>query len=352
MKKCFRWVLPIFLIAVLATGCANQNPDDGDSNAINDVNHNPFEMDEEETVDLGSIGHGFVNPELDEIGNRLPLRYDGRELKIDYTVRATGKAKNVGFLVFVDGIPQPYKFNTTDAPYEYMHIFDLEEDDKDTPFTFIFTPVTGKKGETLDINITSVYNPAFIPNMKETSSYGGYHSTLMASGSLFFEEDAKALEASSIPGNDYISNIHLSTEPVTNDLLERHSFMQEVTLETLENQVLSELFLDGDSAMRIDNLQVSDSGTLHVTFKIFGHPGVKYRNALYINHQALSTKDGDTSFETILAKGEVAVLDVEIDLERLEEFNTFYVVSVPINLEDFPDSVISLEKSRSILLYQ
>jgi hypothetical protein len=349
-----RNALLLMTLVVLIVGCSNesQNSNKDDSDNTNISNDNPFELNDEDAVIMGTIGHGFVNPKLDESGRRLPLQYNGGELEINYYVNASGKAKNVGFLVFVDGIPQPYKFNTTEAPYEYMHIINLEEDNKDTPFTFFFTPVKGKQGDTLNVSITSIYNPAFIPDMKETSSYGGYHEALGVVNPLFFEKNAEALEASKIPKYDYLNNVSLSKEPITDKLLEKYNVIQKVDLETLEKQVFSELYFDGESAMNVDNLQVNDSGTLHVNFKLFGHPGVRYRNTFYINHQALSTNDGDTSFEVELAKGEVAVIDAEIDLERLEDFNTFYVVSVPMNAEDFPDDVIVLQKTQSILLYK
>lgn len=357
MGKCARsrFAFLLFALVVLATGCSNKTPDKNDTDTINNGIHNPFEVNGEDTEVLNAMGHGFLNPEMDESGEeRLPLQYDGGELEIDYFVRASGNAKNVGFLVFVDGKPQPYKFNSAEAPYEYMHIFDVEEDGKDTPFTFIFTPVTGKQGDTLNVNITSIYNPAFMPDMEETSAYGGYHTTLVSLSSIVFEKDADVLENTSIPKKDYLSNVSYSTELVTKELMEKHGKHRamEINLETLENLVVDELNFDGKSAMNIGNLQVNDSGKLHVTFKLFGHPGIQYQNTFYINHQALSTVDGDTSFETTLAKGEVAVIDVEIDLEKLDDFNTFYVVSVPMNAEDFPDAVVGLQKSESILLYK
>ena len=354
MRK-FRWLgFGLFLVVLIASaaGCSKQPPDKQKAENIQNEKDNPFKTNKEDTVVMGSIGHGFMNPATDENGKMLPLQYDGGEMQIDYYVNASGKAKNVGFLVFVDGIPQPYKFNKADASYEYMHMFDLEEDDKDTPFTFIFTPVTGKKGDTLNVSITSVYNPAFMPDMKETSSYGGYHDTLLVTNSVVFKKDADALDASDIPKYDYLGNIRQSAEPVTKELLDKQSAMRGVDLETLEKQILSELYFDGESAMKLDNLQVSESGSIHVTLKLFGHPGVKFQNTFYINHHALTTKDGDSSFETVLAKGEAAVVEVEIDLERLEDLNTFYVVSVPMNAEDFPEDVIVLEKTRSILIYK
>lgn len=357
MKKAwlFRLVSCLLIVIVLAAGCSNPNPNPnptpeaGESNASGNANQNPFEAGKEEGVILGSIGHGFVNPDLDENGKMRSLRYDGGEIKIPYSVNASGKAKNVGFLVFIDGIPQPYKFNTTDAPYEYMHIFELEEDDKDTPFTFVFTPVKGKKGDTLGISIASMYNPGFIPDMKETSSYGGYHSTLEAGGTLYFNKDADALDPSSIPQYEYASHVRLSTEPVTKELLEAQSGMEAVDMDTLEQRVFSDLYIDGE--VKRDNVKVNDSGTLHVSFKIFGHPGVRYRNTLFINHQAVTSKDG-SSFDTELAKGDVAVIDMDIDLAKLDDFSTIYVVSVPVNAADFPDDVVVLQKTLSLLLYK
>lgn len=355
MKKhgFLKHALLLIILALIAAGCSHQPAEIHDPAPGRQEDDNPFQANEEETGILDTMGHGFANPKMDETGEeRLPLRYTGGELEIDYYVNASGKAKNVGFLVFVDGKPQPYKFNETAAPYEYMHIFDVKEEDKDTPFKFIFTPVIGKKGETLHITITSVYNPSFMPDMKETSSYGGYHSTLQATGSLFFEKDAEVLRSSDISGRGYLSGVSLSTEPITDKLLKKHSGMQTIDLETLEHQVLSELYLDGQSAAKMDHLQIGDDGTLQVSFKLFGHPGIKYQNTFYINHQAVTTIDGDSSFETMLAKGEVAVVDAELDLKKLDNLNTFYVVSVPMNAEDFPDDVVVLEKTRSILLYK
>lgn len=347
----FRLVVALVAVVMLAAGCSTKNAGEDGSSDISNTDSNPFELDDKDTVVLGHIGHGLANPELDETGARLPLRYSGGELKLDYTVNAAGKAKNVGFLVFVDGIPQPYKINTADSPYEYMHIFELEGDDVQTPFSFIFTPVTGKQGETLSVSIASVYNPAFIPDMKETSSYGSYHDTLESMFSLIFDKDAEALDVSSIPHNEYLSDVRLSAELITKEMMETQGGFVTIDLETLEKNVFSRLYFDGAVLSKIDNLQVKDSGTLHVTFQIFGHPGVRYRNTFYINHKPLIGKEGST-FETVLAKGEAAVIDADIDLGKLEELNTFYVVSVPVNAADFPDDVVVLEKTASILLYK
>ncbi|GAB6989712.1 hypothetical protein JCM16418A_17620 [Paenibacillus pini] len=341
--------LLLAIMMILAVGCSNKGSDNMENTTSNEIIKNPFEENTPNTMVLGNISHGFTNPQLDEKGIILPLQYNGSELKVDYSVKASGKAKNVGFLVFVDGKPQPYKFNSSEAPYEYMHIFELEGDDQDTPLSFIFTPVTGKKGDNLHVSIASVYNPGFIPDMKATTSFGGYQTTLESGRSLIFNKNAEALNVSSIPHQEILSNVRISTEPITQELLDKHSVMEKVDMATLDKKVYSDLYVDG--SLRQDNLQIKKSGTLHLSFKLFGHPGIRYRSTIYINHSALSTKNA-VSFETKLTKGNIAIIEADIDLEKLENFNTLYIVSIPVNANDFPDDVIILDKTPSLLLYK
>lgn len=347
----------LIIIVILLAGCSKEKLDTIEPDAIHDNNANPFETNDEEGGILGSLSHGYDNPELDEKEeSMLPLSYDGGELVIDYFVKASGKAKNVGFLIYVDGIAQPYKVNETDSPYEYMHILDLEEDDKDTPFTFIFTPVTGKKGDTVNVTISSVYNPSFMPDMKETSSYGGYHDTLVTTPrSLVFNKDVDPLDHSNLSTNVDLSDVRLLTEPVTDELMERLSATQlrSIDSETLETEVFNEVNIENKQDVE-DTFQINDSGKLPVTFKIFGRPGVTYKHTFYLNHKALSNEEGEISFETALTKGDVSVIEVELDLDKLDDFNTFFVVSTPVNQEDFDDDEygVHLLKTSSILLYK
>lgn len=364
MKKSRTALSAIFLLVTicLISGCSRQeavgnvSPAQTDSttqtpeaaSTENDTG-NPFQADLNNTMNLGSLGHGFVNPKLDETGKRLPLRYAGGELKIDYSVNASGAAKNVGFLIYINGIAQPYKTDA-ESSYSYMHVMNLEEDNKDYPLLIIFTPVTGKKGETLPITITSVYNPAFIPDMKETSGYGGYQTTLDCIDSIIFEQDAASLD--SLPAQAVLQNVTQTTEPVTQTFLDTDlSTYHNVDMTTLDKRIYTKLYFDGNDVKFDSNLKVAQTGTLHVTYKMVGHPGVKYQSTLYLNHQALTDGQG-VSFETTLTKGEISVLEADIDLSKIEDFSTFYVISTPCNADDFPEDVIVLEKTSSVLLYK
>ncbi|MFD0710804.1 beta-glucanase/beta-glucan synthetase [Paenibacillus sp. GCM10027626] len=351
MKKTILILSTLMISAAMLGACSKSTPETEPAGSITDSNNteqtNPFESGQA-AANLGSMGHGFANPQVDANGKMLPFRYEGQEMKIDYAAHASGKGKNIGFLLYVDGVAQPYKFNETDAPYEYMHIVELAEDDKDTPFSFLFTPVTGKKGETANINIIAMYNPAFMPDMKETSSYGFYHDTLEATGSLAFDQDTSGLDVSTIPQFKQLSDVRLSSEPVTKELMERHSGLETVDLDKLDTSVYSEVLIDGEAKQ--DNYRLKD-GKLQLTLKMFGHPGVRFKHIFYLNHKPLTDENGQI-IETELNKGEVAVIDAVLDTKKLDDLNTFYTISIPMNAADFPDDVVVAVKTASLLLYK
>lgn len=325
-----RILIILIVITLLNTACSKE-----------DIKENSVEG--YETI-MGALSHGFFNPKINDNGEMIPLIYSGEELKIDYTVNASGKAKNIGFLIFIDGLPQPYKVNGEES-YEYLHVLELAEDNKDIPLSFMFTPITGKKGDTLSISITSVYNPAFIPDMKETSNYGGYHSTLEVVSSLAFHQDSNTTVFSEMEKSQNLNNVSLYNKPLNKEELE-HELIDSTRL---DQSVFSHIYIENKE--NTENIQINDDGSLQVQFKIFGHPKVRYRNTFYINHKPVSSKEGST-FETELTEGNMSIVEASIDVKDLDNFNTFYVVSVPINANDFPDDVIILRKTPSILLYK
>lgn len=339
----FKMSIVLLVIILFSIACSDQSVDYGDERQ--DIQENPLDLEGNETVIMGALSHGFFNPKINDNGEMNPLIYYGGELKINYIVNASGDAKKIGFLIFIDGLPQPYKINSEEGSYEYLHVLDLAKDNKDTPVSFIFTPVTGKKGDTLSISITSIYNPTFIPDMKKTSSYGSYHSALEVNSSLVFQQDPDTNVFSDTKKEQSLINMSFYNEPVTKEILDKEL----IDLNRSDHHVFTRVYIEDNE--NTENIQINDDGLLRVNFKIFGLPEVRYRNTFYINHKPVSSPEG-SSFETKITKGNISNIDVNIDKKYLEDFNTFYVVSVPINANNFPDDVIVLEKTPSILLYR
>jgi len=343
-------VIVLFMLSLtLSTGCSikSELPEQPAIYDSQDV-ENPFESNDSNTTVMGAISHGPISPKVDENEKLLPWVYNGQDVQLNYYVNASGQAKNVGFLLFVDGVPQPYKVNSKDAPYEYMHMFSLKEDNTDLPFSFFFVPVAGKKGDLVNITVASIYNAGFQPDMKETTSYGGYHALLPASYPLSIETDPVLPDT--LP-NMINETAYLTNEAVTNSLLDTlsNSGIRDIDTDTFNREIFDLIYIDGD--IRSDNYQVNSNGKLHVTYKLCGHSGLKYRTTFYINHQPLSNSNG-VNLDTVIEKGMVTIIDAEIDLEQLGDFSTFYAISVPQNEKDYPDEIFEPRKTQSILLYK
>ncbi len=303
---------------------------------------NPFEAAEEETGFLAMLTHGAASPDFSESGERLPFSYDGGEFRLEYRFSLTGRMDTVGFLLFLDGQPQPYKVNDTTAEYEYCHSFPAGEEQS---FSFLFEPVTGSTGDTLSLTVVSITNPDFRPDMESTSSYGWYHQTLDSSIELQFHADAPAAHSDLVPVREFFAQSDVREEKVTAQYVENELPKQGwdgVSMDTLDRGIYFTFSCDG--GITYDNLCVSAPVTLR--FTMCGTAGTRYSIAFFLEHQPV--KLGENTFCPVtLSKGGVTVLEAVIDPDMLGQFNTFYCVAVPQDGTSAP-----FIKTNSILLYK
>ncbi len=349
MKKlCFGAVSIIACLCILV-GCAPQHED------IMDVEdkqlENPFEQKDEEmeTTVMGTISHGVLWGD----NNTYTLSYEGGEMEIPYFMKGSGIAKNCGFFIFLDGIPQPYKVKGMDEDYQYMHLFELKEN-KDEAYVFQFMPVTGKEGEQLSICIASITNPEFIPDMKDSVSYGHSHKALEAIYPILFQSDAEQDKALSEAVNENRKELLKEFELMIVET--DQNFVNELEQETqigsldLEKDVITRLYISGESMRLSETADITGKQTIHVKYIILGHPGAEYKTIFYLNHEPLAYKDTG-SFLTVLKKGQMGVIEFDLDTAELEN-STFYAISVPCNDDDYPDDVLMMCKSNSVTFYQ
>ena len=161
-----RWGMALLsaVTALALAGCQTGSGAESTSPPPESSDENPFssELQNGEEV-MFSYGFGLVSPEAD-----TNMVYDGQPIQAECFVDNTGAAMNVGILIFVDGIPQPYKVG--DEAESYMHIHEAPAMQKNT-FSFSFTPVSGKKGESMSVRFLSILNPQTRPD-KPTYIFG------------------------------------------------------------------------------------------------------------------------------------------------------------------------------------
>lgn len=312
---------------------------------------------EEKTSVMGQLEHGPMAENIDANGFFTPLVYDGNEVDFDYYVKASGDAKNVGFLLFVDGIAQPYQIydpvgdievedNETAGTSQYLHTLQLVKDDEPYRFSFRFEPVTGRQGDSLELTVMSIYYPDFIPDMVERISYGGYHQGLSSSFPLFMSKDAVVNERSS----PYRGTVTVSQEAVTDEFLVAlgDASMREITADSLAMGIYDHMSYNDQ--VIYDSFPVADGQEVRINYKISGLPGIEYAITFYVDHHPVASA-GAVSFAGTTEAGQVLSIDLMLEGAKLGERSTFYAVAVPRN-GDEADIFFDARKTSSVVLYK
>ena len=341
MRKRLLSLAIIFILPFTVTACGNYNIADENTPPQNE--EDPFDQ-LEENGDLGFLSHGQANPIRADDQSILSYEYNGGEFVLDYQF-SSEKLDNIGFLLFLDGKPQAYKVNDTDAEYKYLYCFQTSEKHEEK-FSFVFTPNTGKKGDTLNITVMSVTRPNFQPDMKETSSYGWYHQSFERVLKLHFNEDAP--NSDSIYGESVTAfrDVSISEEKVTSSFIENELVKvgwNGVTMDTLDNGVYSTISYDGK--LVYDNINLTGKDTLTVRYTLCGTAGARYGISFFLNHKPIFF-DEVASYNVTLSKGNVWIIEVTIDTAQLDDFNTFYATAIAA------DNNFVTSKTSSILLYK
>ena len=322
--------------------CGNYSIPDSMPPPSQAVAANPFDEVEEDAGFLGMLSHGAASPDFSKSGERLPFPYDGGEVRLEYRFSLTGKMDAVGFLLFLDGQPQPYKVDDATAEYAYCHSFPAGEDQS---VSFLFEPVTGSTGDTLALTVVSITNPDFQPDMESTTSYGWYHKTLDSRVELQFNADAPAAHSDLPPVREIFTQSDVREEKVTAQYVEselpKHGWGG-VSMDTLDSGIYYTFSCDG--GITYDNLRVSAPVTLR--FTMCGTAGTSYSIAFFLDHQPVKLGES-TCYSVALSKGGVMELEAVIDPDKLGQFNTFYCVAVPRD-----GGSATFFKTNSILLYK
>lgn len=311
--------------------------DESDQEMVSEENN--LEVSQNTEV-MGSISHGVVCQS--NAAEEEELKYEGGEIEIPYSVNGTGVAASCGFLIYLDGIPQPYKIKGQYEEEAFLHTLELEEG-QETYFTFLFTPITGKKGDELSLCIASITNPDYQPDMKETFSYGHSHKMLEMIRPMKFLQDTERHDVSSMVV-DVGSGLTITSEKLNENVLDKYTEHGEDV--SLDQDVITELYIDGEDMQLPEYYETNGKDSVHIQYKIMGHPGLKYKTVFYLNHKPVYIDNTD-SFETILKKGKVETIEFDLEISNMDSF-TFYTVSVPCNPDDYPNDGVFLHKTHSI----
>ena len=158
---------------------------------------------EEEPADneMGSAEFGLQDP-MDTV-----YTYDGEPLEIPFSITgaSSGKTTEIGVLLFVDGVAQPYSAvyeDGTELEESYMRVFNLDYEQQGE-FQHGIPASDRQRGETVPVMAVTILEPSFVAEGPDNPRYGFHHQeSATTSRQISFAADAPA-QTLAAAGTDY-----------------------------------------------------------------------------------------------------------------------------------------------------
>lgn len=326
----FRSAITVLLILSILTGLVackeKQNPEDTFSG------ENPFSSDFTNSEDvMFAYGFGIISPAAEET-----IKYDGEPIEIEYYIDNVGATMSSGMSIFVNGIPQAYRVE--DSKEEtYMYITEVPEKTiKRIKISLI--PVTGVKGEILNIRFISILNPQIRPNKLE---YLFAHTNSMTT---FLPRKLQMLKSSPTKNNKTYKTLPPQRE-MTKEELDKVIYIDSKGNQVDKFRRFNMSVTDAENHNQ--SYIVNSNGELNILMQSYGGPEEKYLIIPYINHiefssdmfpSILSIKSGHNLFEENFS---ININNIDKTKYKIKEFNTFYILAIPLSGSSEADPVIS-----------
>lgn len=280
----------------------------------------------------GSAQYGVV--EAAERKSKI-IPYSGGEMALKCYLSGSGMGRSQGFLLFINGIPQPYAIDRDkplpgDDEYRFLHAVDIEDKESKADFTLRFTPVTGQKGDLLDFCVASVLHAGFVPKNPRQFAFAPYYRLFNDNYVLDFQATPEPINASE-PKQDETRN-HILTQV---EVLQEDMSSEELAFATSQTgfdeftQTQWEFSLNGRSVRGDPRLNLDQHEHLDFTFKLRGAPGRRWQVVLYLDHEPLLLGEKN-HFALDVVRGQKNTLNFSLDPAFLHGVHTFYLVAMPV----------------------
>lgn len=324
-----RFFLLLFMLACLLTGCSA--PQDSDQFPDKSENLDAYFEDNPSDNEMGAAEFGLQDP-MDTV-----YTYQGEPLEIPFSITgaSSGITTEIGVLLFVDGVAQPYSAVYEDGTVleeNYMQVFNLDYEQKEN-FNMVFQPVTGTSGETVPVMAVTILEPSFVAEGPDNPRYGFHHQeSATTSRQISFAADAPE-QTLAVPDIDY------KVLDLSQDILDTLTAWG--ATDSLDTTATLSLGVEDGNYIQ------ADGKTATITVQLYGGPEADFNITLFINHQPIQLNGADY-FSVRTVKNKMVEAAFQIDTSELGTLNTVYAIAV--TPEDGELEINNPVKTASILL--
>jgi hypothetical protein len=289
--------------------------------------------------------------EVDEMGHFY--RYGEKEMCLPFVLGANGQTKfdtakqGFGILLFLDGQPQPYRVGA-DGELTYFHVFYpdfnlIKPSNEEVIYDLYITPVTGEKGDMLELWATTISYPHWQTSDPSTGwkyTFGGIQFGTRVK--MDATPKAEKPDIAERIGDVDISYVDTTFQEVGDwsdqELIERYAYTWFVND-----------WQPKPGEAYYYNFTPSDS--VELRFEIWGTPYVRYGLMFYIDNQPISAQQ-EIVFD--MQSGKKTIVTITLNLSDFDGECVVYAALIPRNAktpENF-NTVSFLDMSKAYFLVE
>ena len=294
-------------------------------------------------MELGGMSFGPTSPsERDEKGRYRV--YEGGQMYLPFSIESSGlmSTYDVGVLLFVDGIAQPYRVSP-DGEYAYMHTIS-QNDGKEvvgattTIVDIYFVPITGEKGDMLEIYALCMLEPDHLPSQ-------GINGHALTSGAV---SSGFRLKYNATPPED--------TYPEkTVKLMEVSTSVADCTAQDIDKWTNTDMVENMRYAFRANEEKmnvygVGEDDCITLRYEVWGTPYVHYGLVFFVDNEPVYAADL-ADIRVSVEMGRKTIIEATLDMTGFSGESSLYAVLVPRNYRtsEIPTYTF-IEASQTIFL--
>ena len=257
--------------------------------------------------------------EKDELGSYLI--YEGGEMHLRLQIRVSElDDKDFGIHLYVDGQPQAYHTEASSAS-SYMHSF-RSCNGKEQQAELIFTPVTGRSGEMLEISFVLIAYPDYFPDEAWDGTTMIDWNSMGLTVRMFYQTDSPCISPLDVPDRlKALSMVYTDLTSAEAKLFSGGTYQKEVeyTFHVNQKKDFGNLF------------SVKPGDNLEFEFELKGSHLADFGLVLYLDHLPISVKPEELIFLGT-ENGQKVTIRAQIDISDFDGKEVLYAVLVPRNL--------------------
>ncbi len=336
MKRCNRiWMLGMCM--VLVAGCQTVSEAKPEEQTLL-TKHTEQVKEDENPFDLKAI---------EESGQTIEAAYEWGVSNYDASVRkidleekgstdlsmeiTCSNTCEVGYMVFVDGVPQMYQIGEAEG---YLLPMECEEGDSNTILNVAPSVSETEKEHTM--NLVCLYHPSFRVS-EEKTQYGNYHNM---SQLLPWKISGTFSET------DIVISTNVKYQPISENIKQQYIRVNHdgTVIKQYETILYSKFYQNGIETDRF-------IGGEETQLVLFGGEECTYRVSLFVNHHPVAAFSGAECVDIDMKNGQMAVLDLDFSEVKISDYSCLYAVLCPIDVNG-NDMDRLAEKTVSITLFQ